>query len=584
MKLYNRLFHYVPDGKHNGYIAVILSAISAISVMYGYLLLYRFLRNTIIDGDFSLAKTLSLKTVFFLTIGALMYFLSSLFAHKLGFRLETNLRKKGIDGLTNASFRFFDLNPSGIIRKTIDDNAAKTHSAVAHMIPDNSQAFLVPVLALVLAFYISMWVGIVILLLTALGALIFKKMRGGGEFMQQYQDSLQVLSGETVGYVRGMQVIKIFRANVESFKNLYKAIKNNSKYALDYAKSCKRPYILYQWLFFGAIAIIVIPLSFLLHRITEPRALVVELFMVLFLSGVMMISFMRIMWAKTNMFNAQYALDSLETIYGEMQKDKLAYGKMDTMNHYNIDFDHVTFRYGDNKIFDNLSFQLEEGKIYALVGHSGSGKSTIAKLLSGFYKIDAGEIKIGGRSLEDYTKETLINNISFIFQESKLFKKSIYDNVALANKTASREEVMEAIRLSGCDEIINKFEEKEQTMIGSSGVYLSGGEKQRINIARAMLKNSKILIMDEANASIDPDNEYELQNAFKKLMKGKTVIMIAHRLSSIRSVDEILLLENGKIIERGTDKELVEKGGKYKELVALYDNANEWRVQDERVL
>lgn len=584
MKIYKRLFSYVPEGKHNGYIAIFLSALSAFLLVYGYLSIYRLLKSSLVEGNFALAKDFSVQAVVYLTIGALVYFLSGIFSHKLGFRLETNLRKKGIDGLTDASFRFFDLNPSGIIRKTIDDNAEKTHTAVAHMIPDNSQAFLVPILSLILAFFISIRVGIVILLLTLTCAIILKKMMGGGEFMKLYQESLQTLSSETVEYVRGMQVVKIFGARVESFKNLYGAIKEYSKYALSYSISCKKPYVLYQLIFFGIIAILSIPLAFTLNKVTNPSMLVVELFMVLFLSGVMLVSFMKIMWASMNIFNAKYAVDLLEEIYENMRKDRLEYGNIEEFKDYNIEFDNVTFAYNENKVLENLSFKLEEGKVYALVGHSGSGKSTIAKLLSGFYKVDNGSIKIGGRPLEDYKKKTLVNSISFVFQDSKLFKKSIYDNVALSNKSASREEVMKAMSLSGCDEIINKFEDKENTIIGSKGVYLSGGEQQRIAIARAMLKKSKIVIMDEASASIDPDNEYELQKAFKNLMKGKTVIMIAHRMTSIRSVDEILVLEDGKIIERGSDQELIAKGKKYKDLLELYNSANEWRVKDERVL
>lgn len=235
-------------------------------------------------------------------------------------------------------------------------------------------------------------------------------------------------------------------------------------------------------------------------------------------------------------------------------------------------------------VIEDLSFKLDEGKIYALVGSSGSGKSTIAKLISGFYNVDKGDIEIGGIPLSEYTKEAIIENISFVFQEAKLFKTSIYENVALAKKGATYEEVMEAMRLAGCESIIEKFADAENTVIGSKGVYLSGGEKQRIAIARSILKDSNIIIMDEASASIDPDNEYELQKAFKNLMKDKTVIMIAHRLSSISNVDEILVLEEGKIVERGTDKDLMSKGSRYKELQEMYSIANEWRVGYEVVL
>lgn len=298
----------------------------------------------------------------------------------------------------------------------------------------------------------------------------------------------------------------------------------------------------------------------------------------------MMVSFMKIMWASQNIFTANYAVDNLEALYEKMQEDKLTYGNRERFENSNIEFDNVSFSYGDKKVLENLSFSLEEKKTYALVGHSGSGKSTIAKLLSGFYKVDSGAIKIGGHPLGEYTKEAIIKNISFVFQDSKLFKKSIYENVALADETASRQEVMQALKLAECNDIIEKFNNKENTIIGSKGVYLSGGEKQRIAIARAILKKSPIVIMDEASASIDADNEYELQRAFKNLMKDKTVIMIAHRMTSIKNVDEILVLENGKVIERGNDEYLMKKQGLYNKLLSLYETANDWRISNEELL
>lgn len=584
MNIYKRLFSYVSKGKHNGYIAVVLSALSAFLIVYGYFLLYEFLLNVIVASNLIFAKMLSAEVVLSLVLGALLYFLSGFFSHKFAFRLETNLRKKGIDGLMSASFRFYDLHPSGVIRKTVDDNAAKTHMAVAHMIPDNSQAFLVPLLSLALAFFISLRVGIVILLLTVVCAVILKSMMGGGEFMKIYQKSLETLSGETVEYVRGMSVVKIFGATVDSFKNFLKAIKDYSKYALDYSISCRRPFVLYQCIFFGIIAILAIPSVFVMHKVESVEFLALELFMILFLSGVMMVSFMKIMWASMNIFSARYAIDTLEDLYKKMNEDKLRYGDCKIFDNYDIEFDNVSFSYGENKVFENLSFKLEAGKKYAIVGHSGSGKSTVVKLLSGFYKVDGGSIKIGDKSLESYSKDALINAISFVFQNSKLFKKTIYENVALADKNATKSEVMKALELAGCNSILEKFSTRENTLIGAKGVYLSGGEKQRIAIARALLKKSQIVIMDEASASIDPDNEYELQKAFKNLMKNKTVIMIAHRMTSIRFVDEILVMENGKIIERGSHDNLMTENGKYKELVELYDSANQWRVKDEKIL
>lgn len=584
MDVYKKMFKYVPESKVNGYISIIMSAISAFVLVYGYYLMFECLRELIVNSDFENAKVYAIRIVIYFTLSAILYLVSGLFSHMLAFRLETNLRKKGIDGLMDASFRFFDLNASGFIRKTIDDNAAKTHTAVAHMLPDNTQAALVPILSLILSFAVSVRVGIIILVLSISCALLLKGMMGNGEFMKLYQASLDKLSAETVEYIRGMQVVKIFGTKVESFKSLYTAIMDYSKYAYQYSLSCKKPYVLYQWIFLGIIAIVSIPSAFFLTGLEEPKFVAVEFIMVFLLSGVMMVSFMKIMWAGMNIFNAGYAVKTLEELYDKMKVDKLCYGQRNIFENFNIEFENVTFAYNENKVLENVSFSLDEKKSYALVGHSGSRKSTIAKLLSGFYKVDSGVIKIGGYPLESYTKEAVVEVISFIFQDSKLFKKSIYENVSLADKNATREEVLNAMKLAGCDEIINKFPNKENTIIGSKGVYLSGGEKQRIAIARAILKKSNIIIMDEASASIDSDNEYELQKAFKNLMKDKTVIMIAHRLTSIKSVDEILVLEDGKIVERGNSKQLLEKNGLYHKLFALYNSANDWRVENEKLL
>lgn len=584
MRIYKKLFRYIPDAMLSGYLAVIISSISAFLMVYGYYFIYKFLDEIIVNANYERASFYSTRVVLYLTISALLYIVSGMASHKMAFRLETNLRKIGIDGLTDASFHFFDLNPSGYIRKTIDDNAVKTHMAVAHMIPDNSQAFIVPICALILSFVISIRVGLVILLLSLLSGMILKAMMGNAEFMKVYQASLDKLSSETVEYVRGIQVVKIFGNRLKSFKALHNAIMDYSKYAYDYSISCKKPYVIYQLIFLGLIAIMTIPLSVFLMNFNDTNFFAVELIMIFFLSGIIMVSYMKIMWASMNIFNANYAVDHLEELFAKMQEDKLSYGSRENFDNFNIEFDNVTFSYGENKVLENLSFKLDEKKTYALVGHSGSGKSTIAKLLSGFYKLDSGAIKIGGYSLEDYTKNAIINNISFVFQDSKLFKKSIYENVALADKNASKEEVLKAMSLSGCDEIIEKFKEKENTIIGSKGVYLSGGEKQRIAIARAILKKSPIVIMDEASASIDADNEYELQKAFKNLMKDKTVIMIAHRLTSIQNVDEIIVLEDGQVVERGKNTDLLQRKGLYSKLFNLYESANDWRVANEKLL
>ena len=555
--------------------------LSVVFKVWGYYYLSKFLIEIIVYNNIENAKYYGFCVVGLLIIGITLYGIAGLVTHVLGFRLETNLRKYGIEGLSKASFSFFDTHPSGKTRKIIDDNATDTHMIVAHLIPDNAGAILMPILLLVLGFFVSLKVGIILIILSIVGGISLSMMTGEKEFMKIYQESLETLSSETVEYVRGIQVIKIFGISVESFKALNTAIKNYSKYSLEYAMSCKRGFVGFQWFFFSFIAM-VIPILLLFFNIEDPKMLAVELIMVLFLSGALFVSLMAIMYVSMYAFMGQSVVEKLESIFEEMNSNKLIFGSNNEFENYNITFENVSFGYTDKKIINDLSFSLEENKSYALVGSSGSGKSTIAKLISGFYKVDSGVIKIGNRSISSYSEEALINNIAFVFQNVKLFKTSIYDNVKIGKTDASYEEVMTAMNLAGCNSILDKFSEREQTQIGTKGVYLSGGEKQRIAIARAILKDAKIIIMDEASAAVDPENEYELQRAFSNLIKDKTVIMIAHRLPSIRNVDEILVMDNGEIIERGTDRELMALDGEYKKLQSLYNKANEWRVNYEK--
>ena len=579
--VYKKILSYVPKERYLAYIGILLSMLSVVFKVWGYYYLSKFLIEIIVYNNIENAKYYGFCIVGLLIIGITLYGIAGLVTHVLGFRLETNLRKYGIEGLSKASFSFFDTHPSGKTRKIIDDNATDTHMIVAHLIPDNAGAILMPILLLVLGFFVSLKVGIILIILSIVGGISLSMMTGEKEFMKIYQESLETLSSETVEYVRGIQVIKIFGISVESFKALNTAIKNYSKYSLEYAMSCKRGFVGFQWFFFSFIAM-VIPILLLFFNIEDPKMLAVELIMVLFLSGALFVSLMAIMYVSMYAFMGQSVVEKLESIFEEMNSNKLTFGSNNEFENYNITFENVSFGYTDKKIINDLSFSLEENKSYALVGSSGSGKSTIAKLISGFYKVDSGVIKIGNRSISSYSEEALINNIAFVFQNVKLFKTSIYDNVKIGKADASYEEVMTAMNLAGCNSILDKFSEREQTQIGTKGVYLSGGEKQRIAIARAILKDAKIIIMDEASAAVDPENEYELQRAFSNLIKDKTVIMIAHRLPSIRNVDEILVMDNGEIIERGTDRELMALDGEYKKLQSLYNKANEWRVNYEK--
>ena len=585
MAIYKKIFAYVPEAKGYGYLSLLLSVASAAGLVAGYYFVYCVMVALIQEGNVAHAMALSIRTMMTLTAGSVLYFASGVASHKLGFRVETNLRKKGIDGVTKASFRFFDLNPSGVVRKTIDDNAGLTRQSVAHMIPDLGQAFVVPILSLILGFYVSIRLGIVLVVLIVIGGLLFKSMMGGEtKFMQIYQDALKRMSAETVEYIRGIQVVKIFGADVQSFKALHDAIHDYAKYAYAYSKSCKLPYTAIQWLLIGVIAIVMVPLSLYLHRVGDMRSFYVELIMLLFISGVTFSSLMRIMYSSMYIFNANYALSNLEKMYDDMLKDKIAFGTKETFDGEDIAFSHVDFGYGDKPVFKDFNLNLERGKTYALIGASGSGKSTLAKLLSGFYKIDGGDILIGGTPLSDYSEKAVAENIAFIFQDPKLFNGSIFDNIAVAKKGATEDEVLKALKDAASMDIIENLPDGIHTLIGAKGVYLSGGEKQRIAIARAMLKDAKIVVMDEASAAIDADNEYKLQASFKKLMEGKTVIMIAHRLTSVRNVDEILVMEKGKVVERGSHDVLMAKDSYYKRELLRYNMANDWRINDERAL
>ena len=581
MNTYRKLFAYIPQLKGLAILAVIISGASCILITGGYYTIYRFLHALIVTSNLQSAQSFAFVIMLLLLAGSIFRGISGLIAHNVGFSLETALRKRGVEGLNTASFRFFDTHSSGSIRKTIDDNAALTHTIVAHIIPDGTRAFLMPIFIIIVSFLVNIRVGLCVTILTLVTGAILASMMGGNQFMKVYQDALDKLSAETVEYIRGIAVIKIFGVSISSMKKLFTLIQTYSDYAYQYSKHCKKSYVLYQFLFFGVAAILVIPIVFFLPELGSPSILALDLMMVLFLSGLMFAAFMGVMYIGMFAFQGNYAVDSLEALYKQMADESMHFGNETHFAHHSIEFKDVSFSYGDKHVLQNLSFTLEENKIYALVGESGSGKSTIAKLICAYYPLDSGALLIGGKPLSSYTQEALIREIAFVFQDAKLFNDTLFNNVHCAKRDASHEEVMAALSAAGLDSVINKLEKRENTLIGTKGVYLSGGETQRVAIARAILKNAPIVIMDEASASVDADNEYELQKAFKQLMRDKTVIMIAHRLSSITGVDEILLAEKGKIVERGSHAQLIAQNGKYKRLYALYTQANEWRVSNE---
>lgn len=578
MDIYKKLFKYVPDKKYLIYSGIFMSMISSALSILPYWFLYKFLNEFILMKNFEKAQYYAIIIFIIMVLQSLIYFFAAWLTHLFAFRLESNLRKKGIEHLMNASFYFFDVNQSGRIRKIIDDNATDTHMIVAHLIPDITLALITPILLFVIMFSVDIYLGIATVILTILSAIFTVLMYGDIKFMDKYNKSLERVNSESVEYVRGMQVLKIFKASIFSFKSFYDSIIDYSKSAYEYSKSCKNPFVIFQIILLGAGAYI-IPFAIMISKGTQNNLeVMIKLIFFTCFIGTLFSCYMRIMYLGMHQYMASQAVDKLETLFGEMEENGIKYGTDTYFKDYNIEFKNVSFKYDDKFILENLSFKLNENKTYALVGSSGGGKSTIAKLISGFYKIDEGEILIGDKNITNYSRESLMNNISFVFQNSKLFKTTIFENVKIGNENASYEEVMKALKMARCDDILDKFKTRENTIIGSKGVYLSGGEIQRIAIARAILKDAKIIILDEASAASDPENEHEIQLAFSNLIKEKTVIIIAHRLSSIKNVDEILVVDKGQIVERGTDTELLKNNGRYKFLQNLFSQANEWRI------
>lgn len=560
--LYKKILAYANGVKIYAFFALFCSFLSAFFVFLGQFYIYLILKDFILNGV--LQKPLIIATCMFLTLGGLAYYFSGIYSHILGFRVEKNLRIKGVDSIMNASSSFFDTHQSGIIRKSIDDNAAMTHTAIAHLIPDFGVAVLMPIFMLVLAFIISLKVFLIVLGFVVFAFLIMKKLMGGEtSFMQVYEDSLKDLSAKSVEYIRGISVIKLFDITLP--KALEESILRYSDYAYKYAKICKYPYVIYEWAFLGAVPIVILAFY------EESANFVLELALILLILGVIFVSIMRIMHASSNIFSANYAINALEKICSKMQKSP--FGNETHFENYEIEYKNISFSYDKTPIFKDFSLKLKEGKVYAIVGLSGSGKSTLARLLNGSYKLSSGEILIGSKPINSYTQEALNNAISFVFQDPKLFKTSIYENIAFAKENTKYDEVMNALRHS---EFIKNYKNKEHTK--TNEISLSGGQKQRLAIARAMLKNSKILVFDEASSSLDIENELKILKNIKDISKDKTTILIAHRLTSLKNVDEIIVLKDAKVVERGGFAELVAKNGEFKKMLDLYKLTKEWRI------
>ena len=580
MNTYRKLFAYIPEKRGNGFLSATFSVLAVCSHLFGYYCLWLALKAIFIQQDFSAGSAYALRVVAAFIAYGILYFLGTWMSHLAAFRLETRLREKGIDRLLAASNTFYDKNQSGRVRKIIDDNVEQTHMAVAHLIPDQTVAILTPIFMFVIIGLVDLRLAGFFGLIVLLSGFLCFKMMGEKDFMSAYMEQLDLLNAEAVEYVRGMQVVKLFAAPIVSFKRLYGAINDYADMVYNYSMSCRIPYVTFQWLL---NLFIVAPVFYAVYRVGAgddggmwaAKTLFFALFMGMFFANIM-----KIMYVSMYHVQANRAVDTVEALFKEMDEKKMVFGKERDFGDSSITFSHVDFSYDeDEKILSDFSLHLDAGKICAFVGPSGGGKSTIAKLISGLYPVNKGNVMIGEKPMTAYDKDGVMETVGMVFQQAKLFEGlSIYDNIRLADPEANQEEVHRALALARCEEFKDKFPAGYDTVIGAEGVKLSGGECQRVAIARLFLKDPKILILDEASAAADPENEYEIHKAFSNLMKGRTTIMIAHRMSSIRGVDEILFIEGGKVVERGDHDALMKEDGRYARFVNLYHEANEWRI------
>lgn len=578
MEIYKKIFKYIPEKKYLVVLAVFLTALATIFQFSTFRYLYHFLTALIVDQNVAEGKRAAYIIAGLLLAFGVCYFIGLLATHLAAFRLESNLKKRGLENLLKASFSFFDRNQSGRIRKLIDDNTEQTHMIVAHLIPDLTVAVLSPILITLIMFSVDWRLGILFVVMLIVGMVLIFLTTGNQQFMRKYALSLEKMGAQAVEYVRGMPVVKIFGGGLESFTSFYNAIIEYGDTAHAYTLSCRLPFVLFQVILNIGVAF-TIPIALINHGLgPETNEVIVKVVFYTVFSGLLYNCFMKVMYVGMYKLQAGDVIDKVENLIAEMSDQEVVFGSETKFDNYDIEFSGVSFKYDDEFVLNDLSFKLPGKRTYAFVGSSGGGKSTIAKLISGFYKLDSGEIRIGGKALTAYSQQAVMHNIAFVFQNTKLFRTTIYENVRIGRPNATREEIMKALSLAQCDEILAKFPERENTLIGSQGIHLSGGEIQRIAIARAILKDANIVILDEASAAADPENEYEIQQAFANLMKGKTVIMIAHRLSAIQNVDEILVVDAGKIVERGSHAALMKNDGEYKKLVDLYYQANVWAV------
>ena len=581
----SRLMGYAGNYRYFTHASWVLSAVSALVALVPFVYIWKILRD-VLDAAPNYAQAVNIPhygwmAVLFAVLAYLIYIAALMCSHLSAFRVATNLRLEVSEHLATLPLGFTETFGSGKLRKIIHESTGAAETFLAHQLPDKYNAMATPIGLLVLLLVFDWRLGLLSLVPVALGFVIMSAMTGRrmADKMRQYGNALESMSNEAVEYVRGIPVVKTFGQSVFSFKKFKATIDEYEKWVIAYTKELRMPMMLYTAAINGAFAFLIVGgLLFTRNGVTSEFLL--NLLFYIIITPVISLTLTRIMYMSENELVVADALARVDSVL-----DAEPVPENDHPRHpkdASVSLKDVHFSYdGKTDVIKGVSLKIQPGQMVAFVGPSGGGKSTLANLICRFFDVQSGSVRVGGADVRDIPKEELMDTISFVFQNSRLLKGSILDNVRLGRAQATEAEVLAALKAAQCMDIVEKFPEGIHTVIGTKGVYLSGGEQQRIAIARAMLKNAPILLLDEATAFADPDNEAKVQAAFAQLAKGKTVLMIAHRLSTVANADCIYVVQDGQIVESGTKDELCAQNGLFARMWQDYQASVQWKVAKE---
>jgi ATP-binding cassette subfamily B protein len=581
----SRLMGYAGNYRYFTYASWVLSAVSALVALVPFVYIWKILRDVLNAApDYAQAVNIphyGWMAVLFAVLAYIIYIAALMCSHLSAFRVATNLRLEVSEHLATLPLGFTETFGSGKLRKIIHESTGAAETFLAHQLPDKYNAMATPIGLLVLLLVFDWRLGLLSLVPVALGFVIMSAMTGRrmADKMRQYGNALESMSNEAVEYVRGIPVVKTFGQSVFSFKKFKATIDEYEKWVIAYTKELRMPMMLYTAAINGVFAFLIVGgLLFTRNGVTSEFLL--NLLFYIIITPVISLTLTRIMYMSENELVVADALARVDSVL-----DAEPVPENDHPRHpkdASVSLKDVHFSYdGKTDVIKGVSLKIQPGQMVAFVGPSGGGKSTLANLICRFFDVQSGSVRVGEADVRDIPKEELMDTISFVFQNSRLLKGSILDNVRLGRAQATEAEVLAALKAAQCMDIVEKFPEGIHTVIGTKGVYLSGGEQQRIAIARAMLKNAPILLLDEATAFADPDNEVRVQAAFAQLAKGKTVIMIAHRLSTVANADCIYVVQDGQIAESGTKDELCAQNGLFARMWQDYQASVQWKVAKE---